>query len=374
MLRSLSSLIPVVVVVTVVGCGQSAPLTPPVRSGDGSDPRLPPVVTERPAEVPEGMVWIPGDVFEMGTRDGGSNDDEFPPHKVELDGFYIDVYEVTNAEFDRFVTASGYVTAAEKKPDFSSVREGSKRTEAKILPELNRPGSICMKQGLKPGEIDPQLGAYGWWEYVPGANWRHPEGPESSIVDRMDHPVVHVSWHDVNAYCRWAGKRLPTEAEWEFAARGGLDGKTYPWGDERNPGGKWLNNIWQGAFPVKNDNEDGHLATSPVGVFPKNGYGLFDMSGNVWEWCHDNYTADYYSDSPRRNPQGPEESYDPDEPDILKRIQRGGSFMCSDTYCTGYRVTARMKGEEASGLYHTGFRCVVSHDGLAKYAKSAGRR
>ncbi len=374
MLRSLFSLIPVVVLVTVGGCAQSTPLTPPVRTGGGSDSRLPPVVTERPADVPEGMAWIPGDVFEMGTRDGGSNDDEFPPHKVELDGFYIDVYEVTNAEFDRFVTASGYVTAAEKKPDFSSVREGSKRTEAKILPELNRPGSICMKQGLKPGEIDPQLGAYGWWEYVPGANWRHPEGPESSIVDRMDHPVVHVSWHDVNAYCRWAGKRLPTEAEWEFAARGGLDGKTYPWGDERNPGGKWLNNIWQGAFPVKNDNEDGHLATSPVGVFPKNGYGLFDMSGNVWEWCHDNYTADYYSDSPRRNPQGPEESYDPDEPDILKRIQRGGSFMCSDTYCTGYRVTARMKGEEASGLYHTGFRCVISHDGLAAYATADGHR
>jgi len=374
MLRCFSALIPVVAMVTVVGCAQSTSSTPPVRTGDGSDSGLPPVVTERPGDAPEGMVWIPGDVFEMGTRDGGSKQDEFPPHKVELDGFYIDVFEVTNAEFERFVTASGYVTAAEKKPDFSSVREGSKRTEAKILPELNRPGSICMKQGLKPGEIDPQLGAYGWWEYVPGANWRHPEGPESSIVDRMDHPVVHVSWHDVNAYCRWAGKRLPTEAEWEFAARGGLDGKTYPWGDERNPGGKWLNNIWQGAFPVKNDNEDGHLTTSPVGVFPKNGYGLFDMSGNVWEWCHDNYTADYYRDSPRRNPQGPKESYDPDEPDILKRIQRGGSFMCSDTYCTGYRVTARMKGEEASGLYHTGFRCVVSHDGLPAYSKAEGRR
>tara|TARA_B100000029_G_scaffold232239_3_gene229661 strand:- start:18 stop:1139 length:1122 start_codon:yes stop_codon:yes gene_type:complete len=364
----------VIVLLVMPGCGTGASSPSPTRSIGQTDEKLPPVVTEAPADAPAGMVWIPGGQFEMGTRDPQGKPDEFPPHAVELDGFFMDTHEVTNREFERFVRATGYVTAAEKKPDFSSVREGSKRTQDKILPELNRPGSICMKKGLKASEIDPSLGAYSWWEYVPGANWRHPEGPDSSIETRMDHPVVHVSWHDVTAYCDWAGKRLPTEAEWEFAARGGLEGMTYPWGNERKPEGRWMMNIWQGAFPVKNTNEDGFLTSAPVGRFKENKYGLFDMSGNVWEWCQDNYTADYYSESPRRNPPGPEESRDPDEPDILKRIQRGGSFMCSDTYCTGYRVTARMKGEQGSGLYHTGFRCVVSHDGLAALGKAAGAK
>ena len=309
-----------ILLLVVAGCGDPSPAPPPVRSSGGSAAGLSPVVTDPPGEPPAEMAWIPGGAFEMGTRDPSGKPDEFPPHTVELDGFYMDTHEVTNREFGRFVEATGFVTAAEKKPDFSSVREGSKRTQDKILPELNHPGSICMKQGLKPGDIDPQLGAYSWWEYVPGANWRHPEGPASSIEKRMDHPVVHVSWHDVNAYCRWAGKRLPTEAEWEYAARGGLEGQTYPWGNVRNPEGKWLTNIWQGAFPVKNTNDDGFLSAAPVGSFPKNGYGLVDMAGNVWEWCQDNYTADYYGDSPRRNPPGPEESRDPDEPDTLADV------------------------------------------------------
>ena len=354
------------------GCDDSR-ATPPTRASDvadESDEAGGPLVTEPPGKLPEEMVWIPGGTFLMGSREP-SESDAYPPHRVDLDGFWMDTHEVTNTQFERFVEATGYVTAAEKKPDLSSVRDGSKRREQKILPELNRPGSICPIPNLKKEDLDPNLGAYAWWRYVPGANLRHPEGPGSSIADRMAHPVVHVSWHDVQAYCRWAGKRLPTEAQWEYAARGGLAGAVFPWGNERNPDKReWLLNIYQGDFPVKNTVEDGFETTAPVGSFPPNGYGLFDMSGNIWEWVQDNYTAHYYDDSPRRNPPGPESSLDPDEPDIMKRVQRGGSFMCSDTYCRGYRVAARMKGEESSGLFHTGFRCVVPHDAIAAYRRA----
>jgi formylglycine-generating enzyme required for sulfatase activity len=189
----------------------------------------------------------------------------------------------------------------------------------------------------------------------------------------MDHPVVHVAWEDVVAYCEWAGKRLPTEAEWEYAARGGLEGQSYPWGDERNPDGKWLNNIWQGPFPEKNKGEDGFQTTAPVASFPANGYELYDMSGNVWEWCQDWYQPNYYAASPRFNPHGPDDSYDPNEPGIPKRVQRGGSFLCSDDYCVGYRVSARMKGEPTSGTYHTGFRCVVDAKLLDAHRAAPGK-
>ncbi|QDU80679.1 Serine/threonine-protein kinase pkn1 [Polystyrenella longa] len=322
-----------------------------------------------PVEPPEGMVMIPAGTFLMGNNTGPPQmkdmpshlNDEAPAHLVELDGFWMDQTEVTNAQFAKFVQATGYQTIAERKPkreDFIG-----RIPDVSIIPEENlQAGSICFNSSVDPATLQKSnpLWPYQIWDYVHGANWRHPQGPESTIEDKMDHPVVHVSWEDAQAYCKWAGKRLPTEAEWEYAARGGLSEKRYPWGDEQVPDGEWSINIWQGVFPETNRLEDGFQTTAPVKSFSPNGYGLYDISGNVWEWCHDNYTPDYYGKSSRKNPQGPASSYDPMEENIPKRVQRGGSFMCSDTYCWGYRVSARMKGDPTSGAFHTGFRCVQS--------------
>jgi formylglycine-generating enzyme len=201
-----------------------------------------------------------------------------------------------------------------------------------------------------------------WWTWVPGANWKQPEGPGSDIKGREKHPVVHVSWRDADAYARWAGKRLPTEAEWEFAARGGLAGRRFVWGDELKPADQWQANIWQGTFPNDNTLGDGYRITAPVGSYEPNGYGLHDMAGNVWEWCSDWYRFDYYAQSPKLNPQGPskDQSHDPNEPGAAKKVQRGGSFLCSDLYCSGYRPSARMKSTPDTSLYHVGFRCARS--------------
>lgn len=330
---------------------------------------VPSLQRDPPAEFQDderlaGMVWIPGGVFVMGNNDGAP--DEAPRHPVAVDGFWMDAMEVTNRKFQKFIEATNYVTTSERKPELRSIQPGSNLEQVAILEEFNRPGSICSLPLSSREEIDPEKGAYSWWQYVPGANWKHPEGPDSSIQDRMDHPVVHLSWLDVQEYCRWAGTTLPTEAQWEYAARGGHEGRVYPWGNKRNPSGKWLQNIWQGEFPVQDTAEDGFGSTAPVGSFEPNDYGLYDMSGNVWEWCLDYYHPTYYRDSPLRNPRGPARSFDPQEPGIIKRVQRGGSFMCSDQYCIGYRVAARMKGEEDTGAFHTGFRCVVTPDMLPR--------
>ena len=305
----------------------------------------------------DGMVWIPGGVGIMGSDSGPP--DEMPPHAVAIDGFWMDKTEVTNRQFKEFVDATGYITLPERKPELRSIQKGSGLEELAILEEFNQPGSICSLQLNGKEDIDPAKGAYSWWQYLPGADWKHPEGPESNIENRMDHPVVHVSWLDAKAYCDWVGKQLPTEAQWEFAARAGKDGNFYPWGNDRNPGGEWKQNIWQGTFPLEDTGDDGFKTTAPVGTFEANDYGLHDMSGNVWEWCADYYQPEYYSVSPQKNPPGPDSSFDPQEPGITKRVQRGGSFMCSDQYCVGYRVSARMKGEEDTGAFHTGFRCVA---------------
>jgi formylglycine-generating enzyme required for sulfatase activity len=292
------------------------------------------------------MVWVPGGRFWMGDNDFP---DAQPEHLVEVDGFWMDAHEVTNAQFAKFVEATGYKTIAEIPPraeDFPTVP-----------PDKLKAGSIVFTPPGVPVPLDNHL---AWWSYVPGADWRHPEGPDSTIEGRENHPVVHIAWTDAKAYADWAGKRLPTEAEWEFAARGGLDRQPYCWGGELNPDGKWQSNIWQGNFPNQNTKDDGFRTTAPAGSFPANAFGLYDMSGNVWEWCADWYRPDYYLRSPAGNPSGPTTSHDPQEPGLPKRVQRGGSFMCSDSYCVRYRPGARGKGEITSAAGHVGFRCVQS--------------
>jgi formylglycine-generating enzyme len=294
-----------------------------------------------------GMIWIPGGTFWMGSEEG--QPDEKPLHEVTLDGFWIDETEITNEQFEKFVRATGYVTVAERKPD--------PKDYPGVPPERLVAGSIVFKPRPDTTSLEDH---FQWWEYVPGANWRHPEGPDSSVAGREKHPVVHVCWYDALAYCNWAGKRLPTEAEWEFASRGGLARQPYVWGPEKVPDGKWRANIWQGQFPNENTQADGSRGTASVKTYAPNGYGLYDISGNVWEWCSDWYMPDYYGNSPRKNPPGPNESFDPNEPGVMKRVQRGGSYLCSDLYCMGYRPSARMKASPDTGLSHTGFRTVRS--------------
>jgi formylglycine-generating enzyme len=320
-------------------------------------PSAPPRFIKAPGPAPEGMVWIPGGTAVLGDDEG--RPDERPAHSVTIDGFWMDATEVTNAAFKTFADATGYLTIAERTPkreDFTG-----QVADINAIPAENLvAGSICFNPKFDRRSLakDQPLWPLQVWQYVKGANWRHPDGPTSSIDDKLQHPVVHVAWEDAIAYCKWAHKRLPTEAEWEYAARGGQKAAIYPCGNELVHDGKWLANIWQGEFPETHEVKDGFRTTAPVASFPPNGYGLFDMAGNVWEWCNDFYRPDYYRFAPLANPHGPSDSFDPLEPDSPKRVQRGGSFMCSDNYCRGYRITARMKQAPDSGTFHAGFRCV----------------
>ena len=296
--------------------------------------------------VPEKMVWIPPGTFDMGSNDPAFADAQ-PIHKVSLKGFWMDEHEVTNAEFERFVKATNYQTVAEQPinpADFPGV------------PVENLvPGSGVFTPTAQPVSYENPL---QWWTYVRGASWRNPKGPQSSVSGKPNDPAVHISYTDAAAYAKWAGKRLPTEAEWEYAAQGGKGQQPYYWGSELKPGGKWMANIYQGNFPDANTNEDGYEDLAPVKSFPANGYGLYDMDGNVWEWCSDFYRPDYYAKSPGVDPKGPQDSYDPDEPGLIKRVQRGGSFLCSDQYCIRYKPGSRGKGEINSASNNLGFRCV----------------
>ncbi|MHB1559900.1 MAG: formylglycine-generating enzyme family protein [Isosphaeraceae bacterium] len=313
--------------------------------------------------APEGMVWIPGGEFVMGTDDASAWPEEKPAHRVRVDGFWLDRTEVTNAAFRRFVETTGYVTTAEKPPSLDDIMSQVAPGTPPPDPDSLVPGSLVFTPPA--GEVDLRDFSQ-WWAWVPGANWRHPEGPSSSIGGRDDHPVVHVSWDDAVAYARWAGKRLPTEAQWEFAARGGLDGRPYVWGDEPPSDRHLPANIWQGRFPAVNTAEDGFARTAPVGRFSANGYGLHDMAGNAWEWCSDWFDRDLYRRRARSgtavNPIGPEHSNDPLHPFELRRVQRGGSFLCNDSYCSRYRPSARQGSTPDTGMSHVGFRCAISAD------------
>lgn len=306
----------------------------------------------------EGMVWIPGGTFTMGSNDSDAKADEKPAHEVKVEGFWIDATPVTNKQFKEFVDATGYVTTAEKAPKLEEIMSQVPPGTPEPAPDLLVPASLVFKKAKGPVSLRNH---FQWWDWVPGADWRHPEGPESSIIGKEDHPVVQVSWIDANAYAAWAGKRLPTEAEWEYAAYGGKKEVKYVWGNEEFSEEKPQANIWQGSFPYESSKENGMIGTTPVKKFPPNGYGLYDMSGNVWQWCSDYYHRFYYAQEAKNgvslNPKGPETSYDPDEPYAKKHVHRGGSFLCHQSYCKGYRITARMKTCPDTSLNHLGFRC-----------------
>ncbi len=331
----------------------------PSRFSTGVGPGMD-TATRLNADV-SGMVLIKGASFSMGGDSIWGRPDEFPGHQVEVSSFYIDEHEVTNMQFQLFIDATGYITTAEKKPDWEELKQqlppGTPKPDAGFLVAA----SLVFTPPDHSVSLDNPL---VWWRWVPGADWKHPEGPGSNLEGRADYPVVQVSWEDAQAYCNWAGKRLPTEAEWEFASRGGQTQAIYPWGNELVTKGKQKANVWEGKFPVKNTGIDGYVGAAPVKQFAPNPYGLYDMAGNVWEWVADWYAADYYAECKLAglvvNPKGPSKSFDPDEPFGQKKVTRGGSFLCNDQYCSGFRIGARMKTSWDTGLNHTGFRCVVS--------------
>ena len=306
------------------------------------------------------MIRIPSGTFMMGGDSDQANNDELPKHAVTISSFWLDKNEVTNRAFKQFVMATHYQTIAEKKPEWEVIKkqlpEGTPKPDAKKLV----PASLVFTPPKLPVSLED---ASQWWSWRSGANWQHPQGPNSSIVGKDNLPVVHVSWLDAKAFCEWQGKRLPTEAEWEWVPPGGLENKIYPWGNEPLDQGKAKANTWDGEFPYHNTLRDNFANSAPVRSFPPNGFGLYDMAGNVWEWVNDWYRTDYYTSLRHArviDPQGPEKSYDPKEPKVPKKVTRGGSFLCSESYSTGYRVSSRMKFSPETTMEHLGFRCASS--------------
>ena len=315
------------------------------------------VKSKKDSLLVRGMVLIPSGTFSMGADNNQGFEDEYPKHRVKINSFWIDETEVTNAQFKKFVDETGYITTAEKTIDWDEMKKDLPPNTPKPHDSLLSPSSLCFNYTSSPVRLDNYS---QWWKLSKGANWKKPWGPGSSIEGKDNYPVVHVSWIDAQAYCKWAGKRLPTEAEWEYASRGGVENSIFSWGDD--PYISSYANTWDGTFPYKNTMEDKFEFLAPVRSYPPNKFGLYDISGNVWEWCYDWYTFDYYKLFQYKvadNPIGPSTSYDPNEPYLPKKIMRGGSFLCNKSYCTGYRNSMRMKSSPDTSSIHAGFRTVV---------------
>lgn len=315
-----------------------------------------------PPSAPEGMTWIDGGTFTMGTDDPTAMPNERPAHEVTVSGFWMDITPVTNAQFRAFVEDTGYITVAERPVDWDELKKQLPPGTPKPDEAMLQPGSLVYSP---PGREVPLNDLSRWWAWVSGADWRHPEGPGSSIAGQDDHPVVQIAWEDADAYARWAGKQLPTEAQWEYAARGGSADTRFHWGDTFMPDGRHMANTYTGKFPVKDEGKDGYAGRSPVKAFPPNGYGLYDMAGNVWEWTADLYRADRHAQLAKADcctvdPPGPTEVFDPHHPRAQTRVIKGGSFLCHADYCESYRPTARRGTPTDTGSGHVGFRCVIN--------------
>ena len=322
-------------------------------------------------QAPEGMVLIPGGEFNMGSEANFAFPNEKPVHRVKVAPFFLDVYPVTNAEFVKFVEATGYKTVAERAVQWDEMKKQLPPGTPKPPEDVLQPGSLVFRKTSGPVDLRDMS---QWWVWTAGASWKHPEGQGSSIQGRENHPVVQIAWEDARAYAKWAGKRLPTEAEWEFAARGGHEGRRYAWGDQDRQDGKIMLNRWTGDFPYRNDEQDGFAGTSPVGSFPPNDYGLYDMGGNVWNWCSDLYRADAFANRAGGgavccDPQGPAsvegekpiygDPSPPTVPGAERRVMKGGSFLCHPSYCESYRPAARRGTSPDTGSSHVGFRCAM---------------
>jgi formylglycine-generating enzyme required for sulfatase activity len=358
-MNRLSDFVPFALVVTalIASCSESPAPSQEEQSSGLKDNRAETTTSTG------GMVWIEGGIYQMGSEGDYAEEHEGPAIQVEVNGFYMDTTEVTNAMYQKFVNETGYITLAEKDVDWEQISQELPTGTPKPADSLLAAGSLVFTPPPGPVPLDD---IRQWWRWQPGANWRHPYGPESNLEGKENHPVVHIAYADAIAYCEWAGKRLPTEAEWEFAARGKSGDSQFQWGDELTPNGEYLANFFQGDFPHNLQPLDGYEYSAPVGSFPPNSYGLYDMIGNAWEWTSDLYRPDIKKQYVALNlkvckdPKGPSSSFDPNDPYATeKRVIQGGSFLCSDQYCSNYRPTSRMATSFDSGQNHLSFRCVM---------------